>query len=231
MNKIILILSAAAAVFLSSCSFKRGIGFVNDQFVLRDWYGDTCLEASAGLNVNMDSSVYNNEEDSIISYNEIASYKTTLDLGLGVFRKIFSNNSIKLNAGIRYTDRIIFFYSENASHTFNSGYDYYGHSTHFTLDFAGQQACSIVFPDLEIETPFFEGLRFIIKADLFCLTLNYTNTKLGYSYYEKNDTRTGEYSESAEWDHVFPIKLNGYSIRSSYLNLENLKLGLIYYFK
>jgi hypothetical protein len=235
MKKYIIILALFTAVLFSSCGVKRGMGLVNNRLLMRDWYGDVCIEESLGFSVNNNfrfsdysydypGNEYNDREDRGNYYNYIA-------LGFAAYLKVFSNNTISLSAGLSYTDLISVLYYDSGQYQYQNLNTFYSHDTDFSLGYANNHSITIIFPDLEINTPFMDGLKFVLKADLINIYINLHGGYLNYQTHEKNDTLNGNYSFEQAENMLLPGTIHGIHISSTYLNLENITLGLIYYFK
>ena len=229
MKKILLFLLVLSVVF-SSCGLKRGIGLVNNDITLRDWYGGTCLELSAEAGVR--SSFFGNAYTSgqYWDKSEYADYITNVDFSFAVYETLYKNNIIKLNAGALYGDILQIRYNEYADHSFNLGYDYYSHQISMDCNYAYEQSVAIIFPDIEISTPFSDDLKFILKADLIRCNIYLHSSTIDYRFTEQNDTKSGKYHSQTSFSTGYAY-IDHLTISSTYLNMGNLKIGLVYFFK
>lgn len=232
MKKIMLVASVFTALLFSSCSYRRGIGAVNNELLLRDWYGNACIELSIESDIRSNFREITYDYSPYYRYDsDYAAYETTLTLGLALYGTLYRNDFLRISAGIKYKDMIYARFSEEGRRYFMDGHDYFRHTISGYSRYASDQAVSIVFPDIEISTPFMDDLKFIIKADLLSLSLRFRDAVFSFNFREENNTYDGEYVSFGSVDFSFPDSLESIYFSSTYVDLGNLKLGLVYYFK
>jgi len=226
-NKILVAIVVFFIVTTQGCSFKRGVGYVNDALTIRDWYGDIGVEMSIVASVD---NRYDDYETVYPGYYRKSEYGMTdvpVELSMGILYSVFKNEHVRINAGVKYSNyfRIAYYYYYSYTE-----YDYsreYYYRDELTVSYFTENKIGFIFPDIEINTPFIDNLKFVFSFELFHLNLYFAN---GY-YRDKFEQRLNNYGYSELFDSTacFP-EFDKIVIGTSGFDLGSIKIGLLYYF-
>jgi hypothetical protein len=234
------LLLAGLLVLLGACSAKHGIGYVNNEFVWRQSFGDIKTEVSLG------GSVANSFDDRTAYYlgdeipgnekryksQETGSVNTCASLGLAAYYRIFKNDIFDVSAGLKYRNyfsaayQYLYYFENYVNYPYERLYHY---DESLEINFFSKHKISLMFPDVEIKCPFMENMKFTFSAEL--VYVKWKNKGGNYLYNFRQDVSTvSGYAEDAVETVNRPGAADSVSFSSDFFNLGSINLGVLYYF-
>jgi hypothetical protein len=224
----VIALMLLAAALLPACSVKRGIGYVNNALTVRDTYEKVKVELSLGGGAANDFS----DAESKAGYyhsEENGSVNLAADLAIGVYYAFFSNDFIAVSAGLKYTDYLSYSYAYQYRYDQYTAFAQYEYYEYIRINYFNSGKASVIFPDLEISTPYNDNLKLVASLEL--VYLYWTNQGGYYESAFRQRLNNSGYSEPDDYEiYNKPGKVTSSRIGSSLFYLGTLSIGALYYF-
>lgn len=226
---VIIILSAFLAL-TQGCALKHSIGYVSNELVWRQSFGDVKTQVSLGGSVN-NSFADAVTDDPGLYYKQEETGGVVADawLGLGVFYRIFKNDIFDLSAGIKFRNNFRADYNYLYYYEAYTGLRSYHYDEEFVFNYFSANKLSLMLPDVEIKSPFSDNIKFTFSLELVYLKWFYNGGKY-VSTFRQDVSTIAIYSEESKEIFEAIGAVNSVEAGSGLTYFGAINLGILYYF-
>jgi hypothetical protein len=227
----LLIASAALLIFVSACSLKNSVGYVNNSLAWRAGMGDIKAEVSLGVSVKNDYSDIPEIDLPGLYYKTGETGVDTADAWLGIagYYRLFKNDIFDISAGLKFSNNFKTEYDYTYYYEAYTGSRSYHYDENFAFNFFSENKLSLILPDAEIKCPFSDNMKFTVSAELIYLKWRYNGGKYKSRFTQDVSTYT-PYAENFEEKTEGPGAVNDVSFGSDIFRLGTINIGVLYYF-